>query len=111
MCSLLRIYQRHARTLKNELHIPRIASGVGGYRQPNAVPFVQSLPEWGGQTRSIAARFRCCGVHAKKKQAPALAHPVMLGVILGDGDIHERRSEEHTSELQSLMRISYAVFC
>src|SRR3546814_6122524 len=24
---------------------------------------------------------------------------------------HETRSEEHTSELQSLMRISYAVFC
>src|SRR3546814_7895182 len=24
---------------------------------------------------------------------------------------HKRRSEEHTSELQSLMRISYAVFC
>src|SRR3546814_4662152 len=27
-----------------------------------------------------------------------------------DGN-HEYRSEEHTSELQSLMRISYAVFC
>src|SRR3546814_5788586 len=27
------------------------------------------------------------------------------------GDLKERRSEEHTSELQSLMRISYAVFC
>src|SRR3546814_6078279 len=25
--------------------------------------------------------------------------------------IHAERSEEHTSELQSLMRISYAVFC
>src|SRR3546814_7004817 len=25
--------------------------------------------------------------------------------------LRERRSEEHTSELQSLMRISYAVFC
>src|SRR3546814_10728824 len=25
--------------------------------------------------------------------------------------IPEKRSEEHTSELQSLMRISYAVFC
>src|SRR3546814_9548098 len=25
--------------------------------------------------------------------------------------MNERRSEEHTSELQSLMRISYAVFC
>src|SRR3546814_8242513 len=26
-------------------------------------------------------------------------------------DTHHERSEEHTSELQSLMRISYAVFC
>src|SRR3546814_8954850 len=29
----------------------------------------------------------------------------------GDGACFEGRSEEHTSELQSLMRISYAVFC
>src|SRR3546814_1082884 len=28
-----------------------------------------------------------------------------------DADHVEERSEEHTSELQSLMRISYAVFC
>src|SRR3546814_8460138 len=28
-----------------------------------------------------------------------------------DGRTHAFRSEEHTSELQSLMRISYAVFC
>src|SRR3546814_8063197 len=28
----------------------------------------------------------------------------------GDG-VEAQRSEEHTSELQSLMRISYAVFC
>src|SRR3546814_3579561 len=28
-----------------------------------------------------------------------------------DGQAAERRSEEHTSELQSLMRLSYAVFC
>src|SRR3546814_1949973 len=27
------------------------------------------------------------------------------------GDLFLERSEEHTSELQSLMRISYAVFC
>src|SRR3546814_6580177 len=27
------------------------------------------------------------------------------------GDRIDQRSEEHTSELQSLMRISYAVFC
>src|SRR3546814_6484491 len=29
----------------------------------------------------------------------------------GDGSGRAARSEEHTSELQSLMRISYAVFC
>src|SRR3546814_5588533 len=29
----------------------------------------------------------------------------------GGGNIAASRSEEHTSELQSLMRISYAVFC
>src|SRR3546814_3466136 len=28
-----------------------------------------------------------------------------------DIELAEQRSEEHTSELQSLMRISYAVFC
>src|SRR3546814_7560266 len=27
------------------------------------------------------------------------------------GELQDARSEEHTSELQSLMRISYAVFC
>src|SRR3546814_5219649 len=27
------------------------------------------------------------------------------------GELRTERSEEHTSELQSLMRISYAVFC
>src|SRR3546814_6471608 len=30
---------------------------------------------------------------------------------IGDEVIERPRSEEHTSELQSLMRISYAVFC
>src|SRR3546814_9670521 len=33
-----------------------------------------------------------------------------LSPLAGEKDL-ARRSEEHTSELQSLMRISYAVFC
>src|SRR3546814_6898563 len=32
-------------------------------------------------------------------------------LLIADFAPHERRSEEHTSELQSLMRITYAVFC
>src|SRR3546814_6849927 len=31
--------------------------------------------------------------------------------VEGGAMVHVQRSEEHTSELQSLMRISYAVFC
>src|SRR3546814_1514681 len=34
-----------------------------------------------------------------------------LGRALVDAQRRSGRSEEHTSELQSLMRISYAVFC
>src|SRR3546814_5474555 len=34
-----------------------------------------------------------------------------LGVLVYGPDPSAPRSEEHTSELQSLMRISYAVFC
>src|SRR3546814_843224 len=32
-------------------------------------------------------------------------------LAIGEDQRFQRRSEEHTSELQSLMRISYAVFC
>src|SRR3546814_9435339 len=35
----------------------------------------------------------------------------MWGKLASKGKLSEQRSEEHTSELQSLMRISYAVFC
>src|SRR3546814_5623225 len=46
---------------------------------------------------------------------PGIAAAVVVGALLLVVVVHERwylsRSEEHTSELQSLMRISYAVFC
>src|SRR3546814_986698 len=46
---------------------------------------------------------------------PGIALLLLAGVIAGPVtgliDPEHVRSEEHTSELQSLMRISYAVFC
>src|SRR3546814_5424854 len=47
---------------------------------------------------------------------PVLRGPHLAGLTLPPPDTGEEhrvhlRSEEHTSELQSLMRISYAVFC
>src|SRR3546814_7089829 len=48
--------------------------------------------------------------------AQAVLQPLRAGAVLdaaesASGDVGAGRSEEHTSELQSLMRISYAVFC
>src|SRR3546814_6778675 len=70
----------------------------------------------GGEGRGIN-RWICCiarGRHRFAKQhALHIAHPVCPQP--GDRNPSTRgvkeRSEEHTSELQSLMRISYAVIC
>src|SRR3546814_5559625 len=54
-------------------------------------------------------------VLVKKEVAVPLADTLDLGCKIGHGSQRRQkqlsRSEEHTSELQSLMRISYAVFC
>src|SRR3546814_4931582 len=41
----------------------------------------------------------------------AMARMLIQGLRFDQKDVLNFRSEEHTSELQSLMRISYAVFC
>src|SRR3546814_4139643 len=48
----------------------------------------------------------------KLDEAPVLGAPSTAAALdaIGDKGVLAR-SEEHTSELQSLMRISYAVFC
>src|SRR3546814_1521999 len=49
------------------------------------------------------------------RRHPEIGHELLSGsqnrFIQLSATIALRRSEEHTSELQSLMRISYAVFC
>src|SRR3546814_9303526 len=50
--------------------------------------------------------------HVFERAARRLDALVAADCLRGAGNGQERgRSEEHTSELQSLMRISYAVFC
>src|SRR3546814_3058675 len=59
-------------------------------------------------------------VDRERRRRTIRMHPIPRGEFLGDPVqpfVEQRlrpcveRSEEHTSELQSLMRISYAVFC
>src|SRR3546814_9290536 len=46
-----------------------------------------------------------------KPESDLVWHEPLALFVAKDHDLAQRRSEEHTSELQSLMRISYAVFC
>src|SRR3546814_1226439 len=69
---------------------------------PYTTLFRSLAPEHPGQKLPVATR-------------PAMLafdrHVVARRELLDDLDVGGQRSEEHTSELQSLMRISYAVFC
>src|SRR3546814_3404191 len=49
------------------------------------------------------------GIAVHYRPEPEAAPAVFT--VMDDMAAREGRSEEHTSELQSLMRISYAVFC
>src|SRR3546814_3460892 len=82
-----------------------------------------SLPFVGGQARGQRPRalvHGCCAEErllpfGRRSMAPACERSRRLCLptaeILCSGRSISWRSEEHTSELQSLMRISYAVFC
>src|SRR3546814_9892773 len=61
----------------------------------------------GWRKNKIAEGVRILTVRAKFMAAARVLAAVIRARILTT----IRRSEEHTSELQSLMRISYAVFC
>src|SRR3546814_5286387 len=71
-----------------------------------------ALRSSGKQTNTRGARqlpaVDCRGVGAN---AGCARGGLSRRVRVGRGAAAARRSEEHTSELQSLMRISYAVFC
>src|SRR3546814_10828966 len=62
----------------------------------------------------IAAPFLLTGVGHLGAIMSVVVGIALIGLSLPRGKRsaeHYARSEEHTSELQSLMRISYAVFC
>src|SRR3546814_7638874 len=67
----------------------------------------------GGIRLDPAAAFAHLTVHVRKFSPPVARHHDPLGPQgqPGGGGRRRPRSEEHTSELQSLMRNSYAVFC
>src|SRR3546814_4069267 len=81
--------QARSRAESDELRqaIHRLRGSIGGLNRE-------------GRTRLLAA-FAAVDGHFQR----------LFTALFDGGQAHLKRSEEHTSELQSLMRISYAVFC
>src|SRR3546814_6647519 len=75
-------------------------SGDGGGPRP----FPAGIPEPPGRDHPLPPAGP--GAYGRDRRHPGSARPEAA-----EGSQDRARSEEHTSELQSLMRISYAVFC
>src|SRR3546814_4026622 len=73
--------------------LPRARAGGGGDSDPG---HVSASDRSGRGSRAVRGAGQQAGAQAARQRHRAQPR---------------RRSEEHTSELQSLMRISYAVFC
>src|SRR3546814_3960965 len=85
---------RGARTVRNHARAPHpLGPAVRGY----------GLRQWRAVGEFPADLFAGRDHPLRRDAVARLGHGAMSRLIV--------RSEEHTSELQSLMRISYAVFC
>src|SRR3546814_1074221 len=90
---VLRAFERHASLSAAE------AARLSGLNRPSASRCLHTL--------------QCLGYVSEENGRYALTPrflPLASG-YLSSSPLASARSEEHTSELQSLMRISYAVFC
>src|SRR3546814_2124812 len=87
-----------------------IGDQVGGVLEPDL-----EAHEGAVMIRRAERAMRVGGGRQAFEAAPAIADPEQIERVDKGGAARfvgmVERSEEHTSELQSLMRISYAVFC
>src|SRR3546814_7689577 len=101
-----------------------LANGLGHFPDPQIVVIIKGLGKLNDRPTGESAeqlqpkRFMfgpsCSEIAAAVDQDGALRccpQQICFRKIIKRRRIDGQRSEEHTSELQSLMRISYAVFC
>src|SRR3546814_3099729 len=79
-----------------------LIAGKGGLNLTHSEPMPMFAKRYREREGEIAGWLRDFGADALREWARGLGVDTFVGTS---------RSEEHTSELQSLMRISYAVFC
>src|SRR3546814_10732805 len=83
-------------------NLGRIAAGLTRCRMYCGNPLFQRIDVPITREKNYTIRLLAC---ERQRLGPE------RGIIERNGFWKAQRSEEHTSELQSLMRISYAVFC
>src|SRR3546814_4997019 len=94
------------------------AGGTRGVRSLGGFEEVASAQCFGGTQLTLAHDSESTGTRMRigvylppaAKAAPVPAVYYLSGLTCTAENFTVKRSEEHTSELQSLMRISYAVF-
>src|SRR3546814_5023493 len=69
------------------------------------------MPQGGSTNGAVAIEYREFGVRLNVAAQVLSDQRIVLKLTPEVSELDYARSEEHTSELQSLMRISYAVFC
>src|SRR3546814_7021089 len=88
-------------------------AGIRGQPGPDRRYRVGSKARIGGNRRATGARaahrYGRSGASVRSDVQVSL-HPIQKSLLCDFSRAAPLRSEEHTSELQSLMRISYAVF-
>src|SRR3546814_7853816 len=102
------MHRRRPRPTRTDTLFPyttlfRSADGFGRVSRKPGVCFATSGPGATNILTGIAT--------AQADSSPMIAVTGQVPVAMIGKDAFQERSEEHTSELQSLMRISYAVFC
>src|SRR3546814_2778385 len=93
-----------------------LPAGLAGRRQVRASAAGRQLRKpahghRGGRVVERLLRGQLTEHRQREAQRRIVAVDPAAHLAVGTGALRRQRSEEHTSELQSLMRISYAVFC
>src|SRR3546814_7832812 len=114
----MRISDWSSDVCSSDLHVaqPRVLRQLhhlfGQLRRDEQHAAVAAQHDIAGHGGRLADADRAVDAHHRRIEPRARRHRAeMVRRVVGADEGNEVRSEEHTSELQSLMRISYAVFC
>src|SRR3546814_7161220 len=118
----MRISDWSSDVCSSDLDAIAVLAGAGLRDEIDIIDFLRAIAIHKVKVRAANAlnsgnvEFHWTGFAFYRRSAPLDRQLERLGCIMypeghGIGGRSMHRSEEHTSELQSLMRISYAVFC